>query len=52
MNTFNLVILIIFISQLSIQFVYTIDKGRDGLMAWFAIEIMAFGYLAKFLFLT
>ena len=52
MNTFNLVILIIFLFQLSVQFVYTIDKKYDGLMVWFAVEIMAFGYLAKFLFLT
>ena len=52
MNTFKLVILIIFLFQLSVPLVYTIDKKCDGLMVWFAIEIMTFGYLAKFLFLT
>lgn len=52
MNTFNLVVLIIFVGQLSAQFVKSIDSDCGGLMLWFGIEIMAFGYLAKFLFLA
>ena len=52
MNTFNFVILIIFVFQLSAQFVKAIDSDCGGLMVWFGIEIMIFGYLAKFLFIA
>ena len=49
MTTFTMIILIIFVTQLSAQFVKAVEAETYGLMFWFAIEIMAFAYLAKVL---
>ena len=49
MTTFTMVILILFITALSFQFISAIEKECFGLATMFAFEIMAFAYLAKVL---
>lgn len=49
MTTFTTIILILFVTALSGQFVASIEKDCLGLTCLFAFEIMAFAYLAKVL---
>lgn len=49
MTTFQIVILMIFVTTLSAQFVIAIEHERFGLSIVFAFEIIAFVYLAKVL---
>lgn len=47
MNTFAVIILILFVSVQSLQFVAAVERNCFGLAGLFAFEIMAFAYLAK-----
>ena len=49
MTTFTAIILIMFVSALSAQFVKVIETECLGLICWFGFEILAFAYLAKVL---
>lgn len=47
MTTFSIIILILFVSVQSLQFVAAVERNCFGLAGLFAFEIMAFAYLAK-----
>lgn len=49
MTTFTMIILIMFVTALSAQFVKAIEADCIGLMFWFGFEILAFAYLANVL---
>jgi hypothetical protein len=49
MTTFTVIILIMFVTALSFQFVASIEHECFGLMFLFAFEILAFAYLSKVL---
>ena len=49
MTTFQIVVLMIFVTTLSAQFVAAIEREHFGLSIVFAFEIIAFVYLAKVL---
>lgn len=49
MTTFTLIILVLFVTALSFQFVAAIEKECYTLAILFAAEIIAFAYLAKIL---
>ena len=49
MTTFNLVVIIMFVSLLVIQFVVSLSEKCGWLSAMFAFEIIAFAYLARVL---
>ena len=49
MNTFTLIILIIFVGMLAGQFIAAIERNCLGLAALFSLEIITFVYLAKVL---